>query len=195
MILLWVKILTFHPGVMLVIPGLLLVGIKIVFGVQVLRYLVVVLVDIIALLRVVRCIVVMPVKIDRDWLLGLLHIALLLVGVRVVARFFSPRLALARKRGPVVMRLLVLRRVGRHALPLVIILVLKLRCGHDWPSQSRIPVVLVVVYIYVFLLGRVGIVWLIIVLVSIRGDSVAPAISVHWVSNSSLTTRVGVWEA
>jgi hypothetical protein len=76
---------------MRVIPGLLLVGVKIVFGVQVLRYLVVVLINIIALLRVVRCIVVMPVKIDLDLLLGLLHIALLLVCVRVVARFFRPR--------------------------------------------------------------------------------------------------------
>lgn len=91
MILLWVKFLTGHPGIMLVIPGLLLVAVVIVFGIQVLRNLVVVLVDIIALLRVARCVVVMPVKIDCDWLLGLLHIALLLVGVRVVARFFSLR--------------------------------------------------------------------------------------------------------
>jgi hypothetical protein len=93
------------------------------------------------------------------------------------------------------MRLLVLRRVGRQALPLVIILVVKFRCRRAWPGQSRIPVVLDVVYIYVFLPGRVGIVWLIVVLVSIRGDGVAPAVSMHWASNSSLATRVGLWEA
>ena len=73
---------------MRVIPVLFLIGVAIVFGCQILRNLVVVLVDIIALLRVVRIVVIMPVKIHLDWLSSLLHITLWLVGVRVSTRLF-----------------------------------------------------------------------------------------------------------
>ena len=87
-------------------------------------------------------------------------------------------------------------RVATQVLPLVIILVAKVRCRRAQPRQSLIPIVILgIVYVYVILPGRVGIVWQIVVLGCIMRAGIAPAISVHWVSDGSVAILVGLWVA